>query len=113
MPIALYILIFRTTSTAFHHKVFQEAKKSQEGQQCIEKTTIKFYQKKSISHITISAMVAYWESLIRFAAEDGNTYWAALPLDKAPSTGLSVEGYKSIEELESGEASVKATVASV
>jgi hypothetical protein len=58
-------------------------------------------------------MAVTWESLIRFAADDGSIYWAALPLDKAPSTGLSVEGYKSIEELESGGASVKAIVKSV
>lgn len=55
-----------------------------------------------------------WDSLIRFeATEDGSTYWASLPLDVIPKTGLSVEGFASIESLESSGTKKKVTVKKV
>jgi len=54
--------------------------------------------------------MAPWDSLIRFDAADGAEYWAALPLDTVPASGLTVQGYSSIEELESGAAGIKVTV---
>lgn len=55
-----------------------------------------------------------WDSLIRFeAAEDGTIYWAALPLDVIPKTGLSVDGFTSIESLESSATEKKVTVKKV
>ncbi|KAK4041879.1 fumarylacetoacetate hydrolase [Parachaetomium inaequale] len=54
--------------------------------------------------------MASWDSLIRFSVADGREYWAALPLATVPLPGLTVQGYSSIEELESGLAGVKVTV---
>jgi len=52
-----------------------------------------------------------WDSLIRFTAvEDSKTYWAALHLQTAPEVGLKVDGFPSIESLESGESSRSVTV---
>ncbi|PGG97443.1 hypothetical protein AJ79_09204 [Helicocarpus griseus UAMH5409] len=42
-----------------------------------------------------------WDSLIRFRATDGNDYWAPIPLGDNPAAGLSVQGFPSIEALES------------
>ncbi|KAK3367749.1 hypothetical protein B0H63DRAFT_535846 [Podospora didyma] len=54
--------------------------------------------------------MAAWDSLIRFGTADGREFWAALPLETAPAAGLSVQGFSSIEELESGSGGVDVTV---
>jgi len=55
--------------------------------------------------------MAPWESLIRFEAlEDGNTYWAACALSTNPVPDLEVDGFSSIEALESDATSQKVTV---
>ncbi|KAJ9150604.1 Fumarylacetoacetate hydrolase [Coniochaeta hoffmannii] len=45
--------------------------------------------------------MAKWDSLIRFNAAEGGQYWASLPLDTVPAAGLAVQGFSSIDELES------------
>jgi hypothetical protein len=42
-----------------------------------------------------------WQSLIKFEAECGAEYWASIPLETKPEPGLAVEGFLSIESLES------------
>ncbi|KAK0646767.1 2-hydroxyhepta-2,4-diene-1,7-dioate isomerase [Cercophora newfieldiana] len=54
--------------------------------------------------------MAVWDSLIRFQAPGGKAYWAALPLDAIPTTGQSVQGYSTVEDLESGSRGVDVTV---
>ncbi|KAK1751477.1 fumarylacetoacetate hydrolase [Echria macrotheca] len=54
--------------------------------------------------------MATWDSLIRFQAPGGKEYWASLPLETAPATGLSVQGYSTIEGLEAGTGGVDVTV---
>lgn len=54
-----------------------------------------------------------WDSLIRFAAEDSAEYWAALALDETPKVGLQVEGFASIEDLESDKGAKKVIVKKV
>jgi len=54
-----------------------------------------------------------WESLIRFTADDSVEYWAALALDSAPKVGLQVEGFSSIEDLESDKGGKKVVVKQV
>jgi hypothetical protein len=54
--------------------------------------------------------MATWDSLIRFQASGGKEYWAALPLETTPATGMSVQGYLTIEDLESGSGGVDVTV---
>ncbi|KAK2777354.1 hypothetical protein FQN53_002270 [Emmonsiellopsis sp. PD_33] len=51
-----------------------------------------------------------WDSLIRFRATDGVEYWAAIPLESTPAAGLSVQGFSSIEALESDAPSTIVTV---
>ena len=58
-------------------------------------------------------MITTWESLIRFEAEDESIYWAALPLDTPPTVGLTVDGFTTIEELESGGTGIKTAVKTV
>jgi len=58
--------------------------------------------------------MAIWDSLIRFRASDDREYWASLPLDTTPAIGLSVQGYQTIDDLESGSVTgVDVTVAKV
>ncbi len=57
--------------------------------------------------------MAPWDSLIRFAAADGTEYWAALPLETVPASGLIVQGFSTIDELESGSAGATVTVSKV
>jgi len=57
--------------------------------------------------------MAPWDSLIRFAAADGTEYWAALPLETVPAAGLTVQGYSTIDKLESGSAGTAVTVSKV
>lgn len=54
-----------------------------------------------------------WDSLIRFTADDLAEYWAALALDQTPQAGLQVDGFASIEDLESDKGSKKVTVKKV
>lgn len=54
-----------------------------------------------------------WDSLIRFATEDSTEYWAALSIDKTPTAGLLVEGFASIEDLESDKGAKKVVVKKV
>jgi hypothetical protein len=54
--------------------------------------------------------MAVWDSLIRFLATDGREYWASFPLERTPVCGLTVQGYSSIANLESGSEGVEATV---
>lgn len=51
-----------------------------------------------------------WESLIRFEAKDSAEYWAALAIDDVPKVGLEVEGFASINDLESDKGGKKVTV---
>ncbi|KAI9367624.1 hypothetical protein BJX61DRAFT_551232 [Aspergillus egyptiacus] len=51
-----------------------------------------------------------WDSLIRFRATDGNVYWAAIPLAETPAAGLTVQGFSSIETLESDGPATEVTV---
>jgi 2-keto-4-pentenoate hydratase/2-oxohepta-3-ene-1,7-dioic acid hydratase in catechol pathway len=51
-----------------------------------------------------------WDSLIKFTAPSGGTFWASLPLSASPSTGAEVVGFASIEALESGEGGQTVTV---
>lgn len=51
-----------------------------------------------------------WESLIRFLGGDGREYWAAVPLNANPAIGLTVQGFSSVRELESGRTGVKVDV---
>lgn len=60
-------------------------------------------------HITMVS----WDSLIRFTADDLAEYWAALALDQTPQAGLQVDGFASIEDLESDKGSKKVTVKKV
>jgi hypothetical protein len=57
--------------------------------------------------------MASWDSLIRFSAAEGGDFWAALPLDAVPATGVTVQGFSTIEELESGAAGTTVTVSKV
>lgn len=54
-----------------------------------------------------------WESVIRFAATDGEEYWAPLALDQEPTRGLEVNGYADIEAIESGAQSKQVTIQKV
>ncbi len=54
--------------------------------------------------------MVFWDSLIRFATEDSTEYWAALSIDKTPTVGLQVEGFASIEDLESDKGAKKVVV---
>lgn len=54
-----------------------------------------------------------WESLIRFRATDGNVYWSAIALEATPATGVTVQGFPSIEALESDGQSTQVTVEQV
>jgi len=51
-----------------------------------------------------------WDSLIRFLGDDQNEHWAALPLDATPASGIEVDGFSTIEDLEAGSGGVKVTV---
>ena len=54
-----------------------------------------------------------WDSLIRFVAEDSAEYWASLAMAEFPTVGLQVEGFGSIEDLESDKGAKKVTVKKV
>lgn len=54
--------------------------------------------------------MAAWDSLIRFRASDAREYWAALPLETDPAAGLTVQGFSSVESLESGSGGSQVTV---
>ena len=54
-----------------------------------------------------------WDTLIRFSAAEGGDFWAALPLEAVPATGVAVQGFSTIEELESGAAGATVTVSKV
>jgi len=45
--------------------------------------------------------MVFWDSLIRFTADDATEYWAALALDTILDVGRQVDGFASIEDLES------------
>jgi len=54
-----------------------------------------------------------WESVIHFAATDGEQYWAPLALDQEPTSGLEVSGYTDIDAIESDAQSKKVTIQKV
>nr|KMM70361.1 2-hydroxyhepta-2,4-diene-1,7-dioate isomerase [Coccidioides posadasii RMSCC 3488] len=51
-----------------------------------------------------------WDSLIRFRATNGNEYWASIALEETPAAGLTVQGFSSIQALESDGQSTNVTV---
>ncbi len=63
-----------------------------------------------MNSVRIFCNMSNWDSLIRFSAADGARYWASLPLETVPAPGLIVQGYPSIEALESGSAGAEVTV---
>lgn len=70
-------------------------------------------RQRNILEINIYSTMVSWDSLIRFAAEDSAEYWAALALDETPKVGLQVEGFASIEDLESDKGAKKVIVKKV
>ena len=57
--------------------------------------------------------MVHWDSLIRFQATDGQEYWASIALEETPAAGLTVQGFPSIEALESDATSTSVTVEKV
>jgi hypothetical protein len=51
-----------------------------------------------------------WDSIIRFEADDGNIYFAPMPLETSPVVGAKVEAFNSIEDIETERPNGTATI---
>lgn len=55
-------------------------------------------------------MSSGWESIVRFEAEDGQVYFAPLPLSDHVNLSSKLQAFKSIEDIENGVSGVETTV---
>jgi hypothetical protein len=57
--------------------------------------------------------MAHWDTIIRFAAEDGTIYFAPMPLETIPKEGAKVEAFSSIQAIETERSGGMTTIKSV